>query len=364
MKKFVFMSLLTAVMMVTTQQSSAKAFNVPLQLDYGLIKKAMITQLYTGQNHTAELWHDKQKCSYLTLSDLKINGEQGNIRLLNNVNAKFGTAFAGQCVTVLQWRGVLETVQQPTLSADRRTLSLPVIKATAYDQNNRQLTIDKLQDLIKRVAEPQLASIKLDLNASQDDIEHTVAPYLPTENVDDVKALLKTLIFTRADVNADGVAVELSFDAPTVSAEQSSAAPLTASEQQHWQAAWQDWDKFLTHAIEQAGRDSASPELRNTLTDVLQQARQALQLGLTEQDSNGADPVRVFFTDTWEKLAPQLRTLAAQLPEVEGLRYLTFIAATDVIYALERHGAPFGLAMSSDGLRRLARLLIAGKQAN
>jgi len=41
---------------------------------------------------------------------------------------------------------------------------------------------------------------------------------------------------------------------------------------------------------------------------------------------------------------------------------MTFIAATDVLYELENIGAPFGLDISSDGLRKLARILIAGKQ--
>ncbi|MGZ8931652.1 MAG: hypothetical protein ACXW0O_11740, partial [Methylosarcina sp.] len=43
-------------------------------------------------------------------------------------------------------------------------------------------------------------------------------------------------------------------------------------------------------------------------------------------------------------------------------RYMTFIAATDVIYELENLGRPFGLEISSEGLRRLGRMLIAGQQ--
>lgn len=74
------------------------------------------------------------------------------------------------------------------------------------------------------------------------------------------------------------------------------------------------------------------------------------------------DPVRIFFTDTWEQLAPILKTITNELPGIEGLRYITFIAATDAIYELQRLGAPFGLEISSDGLRRLARILIANKQ--
>jgi hypothetical protein len=98
------------------------------------------------------------------------------------------------------------------------------------------------------------------------------------------------------------------------------------------------------------------------LTEILLESRSAFQAGLKAQSPESGDPVRVFFTQTWQKLAPQLRTLAKELPEVEGLRYLTFIAATDVMYELENIGAPFGLEVSSDGLRRLARLLMAGKQ--
>jgi len=94
---------------------------------------------------------------------------------------------------------------------------------------------------------------------------------------------------------------------------------------------------------------------------ILMDSREAFQAGLKEHDANN-DPVRVFFTDTWGRLAPVLKTVANELPGIQGLRYITFIAATDVIYELERLGAPFGLDISSDGLRTLARMLIAGKQ--
>ena len=117
----------------------------------------------------------------------------------------------------------------------------------------------------------------------------------------------------------------------------------------------------MSKAIQQASDDTKSPELRDTLMEILLESRSAFQAGLKEHDANGDDPVRVFFTQTWQRLAPQLKTLAKELPEIQGLRYMTFIAATDVIYELENIGAPFGLDISSDGLRRLARILIAGK---
>jgi hypothetical protein len=359
-KKY-FMTMVVILFTSFAQTGIADSYNLPIQLDYALIKKAVVSQLFTGEGGAAEVWNDKHKCSFLKLFNPRISGEGGQIKLLNDVQAQFGTALGGQCLTVLVWDGALETFQQPTISVDHSVLSLPVTKATAYDKQGRQLTIDKLQDLIKRVAEPKLAAVKVDLNQSRGDMERTLNGFLPPENAGEVKKILDTLKFGSADANDEGVKIKLAFEAPLKKAAPKPEAPFTEAEQKQWQANWQEWDGFLSKAINQAASETHSQELRDTLTEILLESRSAFQAGLKEQSPESGDPVRVFFTQTWQKLAPQLRTLAKQLPEVEGLRYLTFIAATDVIYELENIGAPFGLEISSDGLRRLARMLMAGK---
>ncbi|MDO9106065.1 MAG: hypothetical protein Q7U57_14010 [Methylovulum sp.] len=361
MKKYIAVAAF-GLLMMTAKIGTANTFELPVRLDYSLIKKAVTTQLYTGTNQSAELWNDKHGCSFLTLSNLKISGQKGQIQLLNDVQAQFGTQFGGQCITVLKWGGILETWQQPTLSADHKILSLPVTKAIAYDRQGRQLAIDKLRELLQRVAEPKLAAVKIDLHESRGDMERTVTQFLPEENLADIKAMLDSLVFSSASAGDDGVAILLSFDAPIKAVTQQPSPAFSAAEQQQWQAAWQQWDTFLSNAIQQASDDTQSQELRDTLTEILLESRSAFQAGLKEHDTKGEDPVRSFFMTTWERLAPQLHTLAKQLPEVQSLRYMTFIAATDIIYQLETLGAPFGIEISSDGLRRLARILIAGQQ--
>jgi hypothetical protein len=207
-----------------------------------------------------------------------------------------------------------------------------------------------------------LAEVKVDLNESRDDIERTVSEYLPKENALEAKQVLKTLRFTSVDANDNGIAIKLNFDAPLKNTAKKPATPFTDAEQKQWRAAWQEWDAMLSKAIQQASDDTNSPEMRDTLMEILMESRNAFQAGLKEHDVDGDDPVRLFFIQTWQRLAPVLRTIAKELPEIQGLRYLTFIAATDVIYELENIGAPFGLDISSDGLRRLARILMAGKE--
>ncbi|MFA5924458.1 MAG: hypothetical protein WC856_24745 [Methylococcaceae bacterium] len=351
-----------SLLMIFAKSGVADQFTLPVQLDYSLIKKALITQLYKGAGNTAELWNDRQGCSYLKLSDPEISGQNGQIKLLNNLQARFGTGLGGQCVTIFEWGGVLETLQQPTINSAQSVLSLPITKVTASDREGRSVSNNQIQELINRFVEPKLSAVKIDLNESRADIEKTVTEFLPKENATEVKEMLNTLKFSSADANDNGVAIKLAFDAPAKVAAKKPAAPLSDAEQKQWQDNWQEWDAFFSKAIQQASDDTQSPELRDTLMEILLESRSAFQAGLKEHDASGDDPVRLFFTQTWQRLAPQLKTLAKELPEIQGLRYMTFIAATDVIYELENIGSPFGLEISSDGLRRLARILIAGKQ--
>jgi len=345
-----------------SQNSWAESFNLPLYADYSLIKNALVSQLFTGPGKTANVWKDRQNCSFLQLANPQMDGQNGQVHLKNNVHVRFGTGMNGQCLPLFEWSGLLETWQQPTINPQQTVLSLPVTQAKAYDQSGIPLNVDKLQDLLRRYAEPQLASLKVDLNQSRGDIERKLADYLPKENEAELHQVISTLKFTGAAAKEEGISVSLGFEAPVKPLSNTPTAPLSAAEQQQWQQAWQSWDEFLSKAIQQASLDSNNEQLRDSLTEILLDARSSFQAGIKGQQPGGKDPVRVFFTDTWERLAPELKNLAKQLPEIEGLRYMTFIAATDVIYQLESLGRPFGLEISSEGLRKLARILIKGQQ--
>ena len=173
-----WLSTVFGLLMMIAKNGVADSFTLPVQLDYSLIKKALITQLYKGAGNTAELWNDGQGCSYVKLFDPQLSGQGGQIRLVNNLQARLGAGLGGQCVTLVEWAGVLETLQQPTINAAQTVLSLPITQLKATDSAGRPVGNDKLQALIKRVVEPQLSAVKVDLNASRADIEKTVTEFL------------------------------------------------------------------------------------------------------------------------------------------------------------------------------------------
>ena len=133
-----WISTVFCLLMIFVENGVADQFTLPVQLDYSLIKKALITQLYKGADNTAELWNDGHGCSYLKLSDPQVSGQDGQIKLLNNLQARLGTGIGGQCVTLIEWAGVLETLQQPTINAAQTVLSLPITQLTATDRAGRR----------------------------------------------------------------------------------------------------------------------------------------------------------------------------------------------------------------------------------
>ena len=359
--KIISRSASTILLLIATTSTTADTLSLPLQLDYTLIKKVVTQQLYTGNESSVQVWHDPHECSHVILSNPEINGQNGQIRLLNHIAAKLGTYFGGQCVPLVQWSGLLETLQQPTINNNGTVLSLPVTQVTAYDQQGRQLNIAKLQDLLKNVAATKLTSMSIDLLKYRQDIEKTLLRFVPKASANQLKTTIESLKFNKVEATDNGVNLQLGLTTPTTTFPSPTATPLTAEELKQSQALLQEWQRFLTKTITQASKDCQSQELRDNLKGILANSQKAFKAGL-DHNNHDTDPVRIFFTDTWERLAPLLKELANELPEAKSLQYLTFIAGTDIMYQLDKLGAPYGLSISSDGLRNLVRELIDKKQ--
>ena len=109
--------------------------------------------------------------------------------------------------------------------------------------------------------------------------------------------------------------------------------------------------------MKRAGTQSGDAALREQLFEVLMDAREELVAALEEPAQAGPDPVRPLFMASWQRLAGVLRELGPQLGDQDALRYLGFVAAADALVTVDAVGPDLGFEFSSDGLRRLARVL-------
>ena len=356
--------LLIIVSLLPTTHSFAREINVPVPLNYRLIQNVLVKQLFTGEGQTAQLWQDGKRCSFLDLSNPQISGEGEQVKIDNNVHAQFGAKMGGKCMALIKWSGILETLQKPTLDKTGNVLSFPVTRTNAFDSNGNPLNIAQLQNLLQRVVAPRLADLKIDLNESRDDIIKTLLPYVPSEDSEQLYDSVNSLRFNSVKADANNILLNLGFTTKLKQPNTEPAAVFNAAELQQWQSLWQGWQASLDKAIAQAPLDGELAQSRDTLHAVLQRAGVAFEQGLTNDFNNGNDPVRGFIKDSWNELASLLRTVSKQLPGTEGLQYLTLIAATDMMYELESIGSPFGLEISSNGLRKIARSYINHKSEN
>ncbi|MDT4330152.1 hypothetical protein ACQE3E_02865 [Methylomonas sp. MED-D] len=352
--------LFTGGLLLTAQAAQAREINVPVPMEYGLIRSVLVNQLYTGAGETARVWKDGKQCSFLDLSQPQIGGEDGLVKIENHVQAKIGTALGNKCMTIVEWSGILQTFQQPTLDSTGNVLSFPVTRTQAYDGNGQALNIDQLLSLIKKAAEPKLASLKIDLNRARPDIAKSLLPFISAEHSEDWHDAVNSLRFNQAKADAKGLLLGVGYTANDRKSDGIKSSPvLTETELAQWRQLWQNWQGSVEQAIERTKLTAADESAKATMREVLEKAGSAFEQGLTGEYVAENDPVRKFFNSSWDKLAPLLRLASTQLPGGENLRYVTLVAATDLMYELESIGSPLGLEVSSNGLRKLARSLIA-----
>lgn len=351
-----------------TLPAYSQPVEVPLEIDYDFIRKMLLTELYTGPDNTAKVWDDGHGCGFLTLSDPQLNGQKGLLHIVNKMQTRLGARLGGKCIALLKWEGFLDTLQQPTLDATKSIVTLPVVDMKAYDAAGNALGNDELWKTVRHYVESKLAGVKLDLREAKDKIRATLPDVVPEGNSAQIRKAVDSLTLNKIKAGEKGVDIAFGLDMPALqnvaAKAQQPSPPLTAAEMQQWQDNWKHWETFLTDAINQATADTQSQPLREDLQAILIDARSALQEGLSSQAQDREDPVRSFFTRSWPRLAPALKEISKELPSAKSLRYVTFIAATDVLYELDNRGALLGLNVSSDGLRKLARLMIAEKGKN
>ncbi len=347
-------------LLLSAANSLASETKISVPMDYRLIRNVLVNQLYTGEGETARLWKDGKQCSFLDISNPQIGGENGQVKINNNIHARIGMTLGKNCIPAIEWSGVLETFQQPTLDATGNVLSFPVTRANAYDRNGQQLNIGQLQDLINNAVQPKLAALKIDLNEQRDDIVKTLLPYIDADDTEKLHDTVNSLRFKRAEAGDKALLIDVGFSGlKQKKADTRPVAAFTADELQQWQTVWKTWERNLENSLNRPPLDKQTEADKALLREVLQDAGAAFEKGLTASDAGDNDPVRAFFNDSWDKLGPLLRTASKQMPGAEGLRYLTLIAATDLMYELESITAPLGLEISSNGLRKLARAYLA-----
>lgn len=343
--------------LVSAPDASGLEIDIPLQVDYQHIQRSLIKQIYTDTGTTADIWKDGTGCSSIVFSNPRVGSRRGLIHLVNNAKVRLGAVAGDGCVSMLEWNGTIETFHKPRLEPGAPVVKFPVVDANALQSDGTRFTSGPVWELVKRYTKPRLGPMRVDLQPAVNQLRKFLPLVVEEEGSENIKAMLDSLAFEMVNANDDYLALKICFEVEKAVTAYQAEPPFTKTEAERWERVWQQWDAFVTYAVKYIAADTDSEKLREVLLDILLEARYDVRSALVESSGKQHDPVRALFVKTWSRLAPVLREVSNKSPDDLPLNYLTFIAAGDALRALDKVGPTVGMEISTDGLRRLARIL-------
>ena len=355
------MRLCAAVLATTLLATAGGAGEVgfPLVVDHALLRATLARQLGEEPDGSSVLWGSRGGCRSLVLRDLRVGAVAGRMRVSAQGRAHLGVRFLGFCFARLAWSGRVESLARPEMGDDWR-LRLRDLDSQLYDAaGGRTLVASRLWDLVKDRFESELASFTFDLAPPVEEARGLLRASVEPARARPVLEALATLHPLGVSVDDDGIKVRVALQLPPGDATASPPEPpLAPPELARWQRLVESWDGFLVFVVKDLGAADADPGLRDELFDLLIASRHRVLDALVGGPVAGVDPVRQLFLDAWERLRGIVRESAAHGgPQDRLLRYASFVAAGDALAALDAAAPSLGLEISTDGLRRFARVL-------
>ncbi len=340
---------------------------VPIRFDDRFLRELLLQSAFTDPEQTALVYTDGVECKQVTLRNPQVRSGGGAVTVTSDVETKLGTLFVGICLFRVDWSGKLESRLEPLLDPARplvrfRALGSKLLEADGSEHAVTAAIWEWLEGSLAR----RLERLAIDLGAPLDDLRAVLPLFLAADSAARAQVLVDSLRLESVFVLERAVELRVRLDAPPGPPPPAPRPEpeLTPEELARFEAALSRWDGFVTYVVKRAGTETSDSSLRERLLEVLLEARQELVDAAAAPAGAEVDPVRPLFLATWRRLSAVLRELGPQASQTGVLRYLGFIAAGDALAALDGLGPDLGLEMTSDGLRRLARVLAPADPAD
>jgi hypothetical protein len=346
------------VLFLAASSANAREVRLPLTVSATMIRDALVEQVFTAPGKQALFWGEPGECSFFYLEDPVAETRDGVLSVRAHGEARLGTDFIGGCFSPLTWSGQLEALEKPRL--DGWSLLFEVVDSHVYDERGEKASLTgRLWDRIKETVHPRLEAVRIDLAEPFQELRAMLPLLLSADEEAAVRGTLDTLRPVATAVTEHGVTVLASLevpDAPVAVAPPAPEAPLTEPEIEAFTQHLNQWDAFVTFVVKELGQRTLREETRQALLATLLEARYEILQALGAP-KRSEDPVRSLFVSIWGTLRPLAEEIARELPGAEAVRLVTFLAAGDALVAFDEIGPTFGVEVSADGLRRLARMV-------
>jgi len=336
---------------------SADEVEIPLLAETTHLQSAISRVLELDDKGQSTLRNDL--CNQLELSDVQVATDGDKLSVGMALTATTGAHVLGVCRGPKPWLGRLALKLTPQVTESGLAIEfVPDSIELSRPDNSPGLLSKPVKLIADALVLPRMKSVKVDLAGPLNSLDELIEQLL---GPDGEPSLVERTHISRIQTEETGVRAWLAFQVqPPAFADVSPEPILDDSELAEWQTLEDELDGFLTTIITMLAQSTDSRALRLELFAVLLDARHAIAEALTIDDPE-SDPVRELFLSSWDRLRPLMAILEGlDTPGLEvDFRLAAFLAGGDALRALDALGPEYGLEITRDGLRRLARLLMA-----
>lgn len=343
---------------------AAATVELPLFLRAQILQNALQESLTPGPDRKASLYR-KDSYNFFHIADPQLTLRNGEAHFRCNIAAGVGFESLGVLPSAVYWNGFIE-MELMLYVDDRWHLRYRIKNSAIYDEKGVQAVLTSfVWNLSRRFLYPILENFSLDLSLPRKEILELLRNSVAPEDLATLEATLNTIAMGKLRADSNGITVPLLL---TVAAEQTphslpAQQPLTLAEIEGLNHLFEPLDAFLVFVVKSAGADFSDPQLRSQLFDLLITNRYRLLAILAgESQVESADPLRSLFIEVWQQLRAIIESSSGQAVQTQEqlLRYMTFVNAGDALLVLDAAAPQLGMHITTDGLRRLARMLQPG----
>ncbi|HHO47022.1 MAG TPA: hypothetical protein ENN06_00960 [Desulfobacteraceae bacterium] len=341
---------------------SAATVELPLSLRTRILQNALQESLTPGPDRKAVLY-EKDGSNYFHIADPLLSIRDGEPSFRCDIAAGAGFPSLKVVPSAVHWNGSIE-MNLFFYVDDQWQLRYRIIDSAIYDENGDQPMLSSfVWKLARRFLYPLLEDFSFDLSPPQREIMELLRNSVSPEDMEELEVTLNTIRVGTLRADADGIVVPLLLtvaDQPPPRAVLPPQEPLSLAEIQRVQNLLEPLDAFLVFVVKSAGADFSNPQLRDQLFDLLITSRYRLLAILAGENPVGDDdPLRSLFVEAWGQLREIIESSEDQdaLVQEQLIRYMTFVNAGDALLALDAAAPQLGMHITTDGLRRLARML-------
>jgi hypothetical protein len=336
------------------------AVSVPIKLDYSLMQQLLVKQLFAGPGQSRKVLTDASSCTQILLTDPQLAPQAANLEIHARVAAQLGVGIFDRCYKWVEWKGGVGFLGLPVIRPGATSLGLKPQGMWLTTADGERVTSGRMWNYAEGPLQALFTSFTINLAPFTAALGSLLPDVLPNRSVSQVQEILDSLKLGNLKVAADSLNASLDFSVEALAEELPPEDILSPEELQQWESRWQMMDALLVFAVKHYAAATHLETLRSTLLELLIDSRYQLVDALAAPVDRSNDVVRAWFLDSWQRLSPVVRSIALEQEGKEPLMWMSVLAATDALYAMDQLGPQIGLEISADGLRRLARMINQG----